>query len=401
MNDNSHPSLTRVEELAQHIRLLASVEPTDAPFLSAFLDLRNGAPACIGLVRQRVAALKAHLSAVDRSDLEQALGMVEERLALGFGTGVKGAALFARATAGGRFFSCLEFALPLENHVTVYPTPVILPLLELKDSCRRYLLVLVRYGSLAVTEVDLGTASMRAWVDNTRLRRSDDELLYELGSSPLQGTSRSRLASQANLVASLARKAGRIPVVLAGDQRMVEGMRYLLPKPLRGRMLALPPMAPNQSGEVVMQAATKTLGEHRKRQAQELVARLSRGRDEIRTAVYGGRASLECIREGRADTVIIAKDYRSSKGRVCSDCGESRFQDLELSVCPECARGTIKTIDLQSELARAAAQQGTLVAVVDSEELGRLGGVVSLLTDRAASATSHTVAAHSELELVA
>jgi len=119
MNDNPHSSLTRVEDLAEHIRLLASVEATDAPFLSAFLDLRNGVPACSRFVRERAEALQGHLTTTERSDLKQALEMVEERLAQGFGAGTEGVALFARARAGGGFFSCLELGVALENGVTV------------------------------------------------------------------------------------------------------------------------------------------------------------------------------------------------------------------------------------------------------------------------------------------
>ena len=34
--------LTTLDELKQHITLLASVEETDAPFISCYLDLENG-----------------------------------------------------------------------------------------------------------------------------------------------------------------------------------------------------------------------------------------------------------------------------------------------------------------------------------------------------------------------
>ena len=134
--------LTTLNELRQHITLLASVEESEAPFISAYLNLENGQTGWREALNVRARVLRRVLKGNDLGDLEEALGKIKAWLATDLLPEAKGAAIFVRGTFGGAFMLPMQFAAPLPNWIAVYPTPNIYHLVELKDNYHRYVVLL-------------------------------------------------------------------------------------------------------------------------------------------------------------------------------------------------------------------------------------------------------------------
>ena len=79
-------------------------------------------------------------------------------------------AIFVRGTFGGSFMLPMQFAAPLPNWIAVYPTPNIYHLVELKDNYHRYVVLLAKPDRACILEVNLGAATIRAWINQPDLR---------------------------------------------------------------------------------------------------------------------------------------------------------------------------------------------------------------------------------------
>jgi hypothetical protein len=162
--------LTTLDELKQHITLLVSVDESDAPFLSCYLNLEDGPDSWRKTLDDRASILRRILKGNDLTDLEESLDKIETWLATDLLPEAKGVAIFVRGTFGGAFMLPMQFAAPLPNWIAVYPTPNIYHLVELKDNYHRYVVLLALPDRVSILEVNLGAATIRAWLNQSGLR---------------------------------------------------------------------------------------------------------------------------------------------------------------------------------------------------------------------------------------
>lgn len=159
-----------LDELKQHITVLASVEASDAPFISCYLNLENGQTGWREVLDERARILRGILKGDDLADLKEALGKIEAWLSADLLPEAKGAAIFARGTCGGSFILAMQFTAPLPNWIAVYPTPNIYHLVELKDNYHRYVVLLALPNRACIEAGNLGAATIRASIDQSELR---------------------------------------------------------------------------------------------------------------------------------------------------------------------------------------------------------------------------------------
>ena len=125
--------LTNLEELRRHIAVLASVEETEAPFVSCYLNLEQDAASYRKVLANRALALRYSLEDGARADFNAAIGQIESYLAAKLRPDARGIAVFSRQFHGGAFFLPMQFAAPLPDWLAIYPTPNLFHLMELKD----------------------------------------------------------------------------------------------------------------------------------------------------------------------------------------------------------------------------------------------------------------------------
>jgi len=155
--------LTTLDELKQHVTLLASVEESDVPFISCYLNLEDEPDSWRKTLDDRADILRRLLKGHKLADFEEALGKIEAWLATDLLPEAKGAALFVRGTSGGAFMLPMQFAVPLPNWVAVYPTPNIYHLVELKDDYHRYVVLLAMPQLHGVSAMPFLAICWRSW----------------------------------------------------------------------------------------------------------------------------------------------------------------------------------------------------------------------------------------------
>jgi peptide subunit release factor 1 (eRF1) len=373
--------LTTLDELKQHIALLARVKEADTPFISCYLNLENGSTGWQETLDERANILRRIFKGNNRADLEETLGKIEAWLASDLLPEAKGVAIFARGTFGGNFMLPMQFAAPLPNWIAAYPTPNIYNLVELKDNFHRYVVLLALQNRACILEVNLGAATIRAWIDESGLRTR-------------VGTEWARIHYQVNqahrgerfvrkkiaVLEQLMRAGGHTHLILAGDPEITERVRLALPKDLADKLVDMIPTTERDRETEVIILTLSSFIEHEEHESRSVAERLIEGLRNQNLAVVGSAASLDALRWGEVDTLVMTSGYQPDPGWTCSACRAISTESPEISLCPKCGESSVRPLDVREALLRLAGQLECPVEVVEqSDTLMSLGGVGCLL----------------------
>lgn len=362
----TQPATAGVDEVGEAIDKLTAMEPSDAAFLSCYLDASAGRAACLRFLVEKAAAIRAKLDGNARLEFENALTMVERQLELVWHPEVKGLALFARSPAGGRQLSVLRLAVPVANRLALYRLPEILPLVELVEKESPFMLLLARQGGLQVLDADIGRVAPRAWAAD--VRRLQTTAGARSGSGSVATLDRG-LQTMRRIVS-----ASSSPLVLAGDSDAMAKVREWLPRRAAARLADCVEVPCHLEQHEAIDRIRSDLAEVRRVESRRLATRLVRAMRGGSLAVAGECATLEALHAGLAHTLVLSAD---------------------------CDRSDNVQWDAPIELSRLAWRQGARVVLADSDELRYLGGVGCLLRQPAEAAAMRTPPRAQRLDLVA
>jgi len=376
--------LTTLDELRGHITLLASVEESETPFASCYLNLEGGEAAYRKALDERVRTLRRVLKGDDLMDFEENLVRIEAYLADGILPDAKGVAVFARGTFGGTFMLPMQFAAPLPNRIAVSPSPNIYHLVELKDNCHRYVVMHATQERVRILEVNLGAVTMQVWQDQPQLRerveREWARTRYQLNRGHRGGRF---LEEQIAVLQRLMHAGGHTHLILAGDPQITGRIRHALPKELAARLVDTVPARGDAREADVVAATLSSFIEYEEQESEAVGERLIQGLHSHDLALTGALACLQALQRDHVDTLVIARDYRPEPGWHCTACGTMGTEAPEALGWPRCGEKSVRPLDVKETLVRLAGQAGCPVEVVEfADELMALGGVGCLLRFR-------------------
>ena len=373
--------LTTLDELKQHITLLANIEETDAPFISCYLNLENGQTNWRDVLDERARILRRILKGNDLADFEEALGKIEAWLAVNLLPEAKGVAIFVRGTFGGSFMLPMQFAAPLPNWIAVYPTPNIYHLVELKDNYHRYVVLLATPDRACILEVNLGAATIQAWINEPDLRMRVGQEWSRLHYQVHQAHRGDRFVhGKIAVLETLIRSGGHTHLILAGDPGITRHVHHALPKDLADKLVEIIPAdETDQQADIVMATLSSFIA-HEEQESRTVAERLIEGLRSQNLAVVGPADTLDALRWGEVDTLVMASGYQPDPGWICTDCKAYGIETPESAVCPCCAAESVRPQDTRESILRLAGQSDCAVEVVEqSDVLIALGGIGCLL----------------------
>ncbi len=376
--------LTTLDELKRHVTLLASVEESGAPFISAYLNLEDGQTGWRETLEERARILRRILKGDDLTDFEEALCKIEAWLATDLLPETKGAAIFVRGTFGGAFMLPMQFAAPLPNWIAVYPTPNIYHLVELKDNYHRYVILLAMPDRASILEVNLGAATVRAWINQSGLRMRMGSEWARIHYQVSQAHRGDRFVREKIAVLEqLMRAGGHTHLILAGDPEIATRVRDALPNDLAEKLVDVIPASERDRQTEVVLLTLSSFIEHEEHESRSVTERLIAGLRSQNLAVAGSAATLDALRWGEVDTLVMASDYQPDPGWSCTACRAIGTEVPETPVCPQCGKSAVRSLDVRELLLRLAGQLERPVEVVkQSDALVSLGGVGCLLRYR-------------------
>ncbi len=373
--------LTTLDELKQHITLLASVDESDAPFMSCYLNLENGPDSWRKTIDDRASILRRILKGNDLADLEEALVQIEAWLANNLLPEAKSAALFVRGNFGGAFMLPMQFAAPLPDWITIYPTPNIYHLVELKDNYHRYIVLLAEPQRACIMEVNLGAATIQAWINQPDLRTRVNSEWARTHYQVHQVHRGDRFIDEKiAILEQLMRAGGHTHLILAGDPEITDQVRLALPEDLANKLVDIITTDKQDQQTNVVMATLASFIEHEEQESLSIAERLIKGLHSQNLVALGSVDTLDALLWGEVDTLVMASNYQPDPGWTCTACRAIGTEPPETSVCPECAKPAVRPMDFREALLRIAGQLERPVEVVEqAEELMALGGVGCLL----------------------
>lgn len=356
----------REEQLA----LLASIERTDADFLSCYLDLSVGRAACEARFETSLAELRQASNGIVRLDLEQAADMVRAALASVWSKPdvPDAVAIFARGSTGGQHLTILALQGAVVPRTTFYRAPDLTQLAEQQPN-EAFTLVLVRRGGLQVLDIQGEQVNARAW-SAFRVAAGD-------ATAPIAPKAKRTLPV---LRRALARQGDR-PLVVAGDGRCLDEVIATLPARSVRRLrdvMRVPPALDQQSAiRFVRQRVLQRVG----LQQQKTATRLVRAIESGGMGVTGPVSCYEALRADAVETLVIARDFSFPTIRECDDCSALHVGSHESSDCMKCGSKRLSGWSVAIELIRLACRNDVPIVVSRTDELQAVDGVGCLLRE--------------------
>ena len=376
--------LTTLDELKQNITILASVDESDTPFISAYLNLEGGQTGWRETLSERARILRRVLKGDDLADFEEALDKIEAWLGTDLLPEAKGAAIFVRGTFGGGFMLPMQFAAPLPDWIAVYPTPNIYHLVELKDNYHRYVVLLAMPDRASILEVNLGAATTQAWINRSELRMRVGSEWTRPHYQVHQAHRGDRFVREKIAVLEQLMHAGGQPhLILAGDPMTTARVRDALPNDLAEKLVDVIPTGERDLQTDVVIATLSSFIEHEEQDSRAVAEQLIEGLRSQNLTVAGTAETLDALRWGEVDMLVMASDYQPDPGWTCSACRAIGTEVPETPLCPQCGESAVRSLDVREALLRLAGQLERPVEMVEqSDALMSLGGVGCLLRYR-------------------
>ena len=297
------------KDLQECIRSLATMDETDSVFISCYLNLEKSAAGWRDYLKERELLLEKSVPDGFRKNFSKTMGKVHSFLSEKSLGGVKGVAIFSRE-GSVPFFLVLEFQVPLPNQIVMDLTPHIYPLIELVDTYHRYVVVISTEESARILEVHTGSVTESMLMERPELRkRIGREWTKEHYRNHREDRGGKFIKEKIRILEPVMSAGGHTHLVLAGSPQRTSRLKKALPKHLADRLVDTVVIDERaETGSVV----DATLAAFIAREQKESLAAVEMLQRQINTsglAVVGSEATLEALKRGQADMLILAKEF--------------------------------------------------------------------------------------------
>ena len=269
------------DDLQKNVHILATMEETEMPVVSCYLNAEQGYPSCQAFLAERTILLKRIIPPEQRDSLDHSLERIESYVhESAYAHDVRGIAVFAR-TVENPFLMGLRFHVPLPNRLLVDRVPNIFHLVELKEIYDRYVVVLMTRKRAAILEINLGAVTRQTWSERPALpERVSREWTKEQYQRHRRKQTEEAIREKIKVVDGLLSASGHSHLILAGDAHMVERLKANLPPHLRQKLVDTVFAKANDKQSDIVEATLSSFIEFREQQShtyeyQSMICRLT------------------------------------------------------------------------------------------------------------------------------
>lgn len=364
-------------DLQKNVRTLATMEETETPVLSCYLNTEQGRSSYQAFLDERTMLLKRIIPPEKQESFDRSLEHIEHYIRENaHAHDIKSIAAFVR-TVENPFFIGLTFGVPLPNRLIVDRVPNIYHLVEMKNTYDRYVVVLMTREKASILEVNLGSVTRQTWSEYPALpERVGREWTKEQYQHHRRKQTEETIREKIKMVNKLISADGHSHLILAGDAHMVKRLKAKLPSHLRQKLIDSVFVKANDTSSDIVEATLSSFIEFREQQSRNYVEMLQQAMYTNGLGITGTHATLECLRHARADVLILSKGYAPGPAWRCTHCQNIQIGQSQPNACPECSTTQFRRIDVKEEMVRLA--QGSsceMVVIQDSDFLMACGGV--------------------------
>ncbi len=372
-------------DIKREIRKLATIPETDYPFISLYLNtkwqdekqrkrvrlfVKNELKKAKKLVKEEERIGKSLQR--DSNEIQRYVDGVIQRA---YDEGVNGIAVFA--CSGIDAFTIFRSSIPFENQCTLASKPSLRQLIQLSDTYRTALAVMVDTDRAKIFEISLGEIHLESHIES-----------YVPGRHEQGGWSQMRFQRHirehmhqhhkgvAEHLVKLSDDERCENIVLIGQEHILATFRALLPERVREKIKGdLSAEFEEESTSLAQKVMEYLHGEYLKEEdfvVEEIIeTALARG-----AATVGISNTIEAVNRGQVHRLVLNRDLKW-QGWQCIKC--LALGDITPSVCPFC-NSAIETVDLPEEMIRSVINRdGEVDMVKDHPHLSKYEGVGALL----------------------
>ncbi|MEM0968171.1 MAG: hypothetical protein AAGJ31_02365 [Verrucomicrobiota bacterium] len=291
------------------VRRLVEVEPKESPVVSCFVNLDLPRQDYFFEIESQARLMGRRFRGAARLDYDQSIERIHSYLQGELKPKSRSVVLYAR---GGEhpFFLPVQFEAPLETEFIVDSVPNIYPLIELKDTYHRFVVVIMTDERAQILETTIGSITEEILAERPELR---ERVGREWTREHYQNHKRERedqfIREKIEIIDSLMSRRGHNHLYLTGTANMVGRFKSLLPERLRKAVLST--TQPNAQGRgvgAVLVDALEAFARAEQEESHDCVRRLEGAVLGKGLGIAGYDACLGALSGGYADLLIMDQD---------------------------------------------------------------------------------------------
>ncbi|MEM9478680.1 MAG: hypothetical protein AAGA58_03350 [Verrucomicrobiota bacterium] len=339
------------DRLKKLIRQLVAIEPNERPLISCFLDLTPPRNDFAMEIEPKARMIAKRLVGQPKSDFEDAMNEVREYVDRSLEDVAKGLAIYSRWGDEPTFIP-VQFEVPLKSMLVVDDLPHIYPLIELKDTYHRFVIVITTEGEARILETTVGAVTEEVFAARPDLR---ERVGREWTRTHYQNHKKERdqqfVREKIQIIEDLVSRRGHNHIVIAGSPKMVSRLTAALPSRLRSMLIDTIPTNPKGGVSPILLESIQLFAAAENLESHTNVELLESAAMTGGLGVVGYESCRHALENGYADMLILDQN------------------EVEL--------------EMREELVRLATNAGIDIETVNrSEALARLSGVGCLLRYR-------------------
>lgn len=294
--------------LRQELDQLTAFEPTDAPVVSLYLDLRangNGRPKYDTFLRKALADRSRLLKGEARKSFDEDAQRINDHLGT-LPASVNAVAIFACA-ARDNFFRAIQLDVPIDDHwLFVGSVPHLYPLVRVNDRFPRYAALLVDTNAARLFVFGLGATEGQTEVKNVKTRKAAmggwSQARYQ---RHIENFHIQHMKEVVDVLDRVVREESLNHIVIACDATAKPLLMEQLPPHLAEKVVDLMKLDINTPEKEVLERTLELLHEHDSDTDTEHVQRMFDAWNAGGLAVVGPEETLQALEKGQVEELLI------------------------------------------------------------------------------------------------
>ena len=307
--------MKKTTPLNKLIHQLIKIEPDSSPLISCFVNIDHPRSNYFTELELRSQHFLNQFSGKRRDDFQDALAEVREYLEKSLKPESKSVAIYCRWGESPTFVAH-QFQVPMETALIVDDLPHIYPLVELKDTYRRFVIVLTNENEAQIMETTIGAVTEEILTQRPEIRqRVGREWTKQHYRNHKRERSAQFVREKVRVIESLMNGRGINYLILTGNPKMVGRLKRALPNHLKSRLLDAYGAATNQGVSPILLESLQLIIAAENIESHDRVAELEQSILSNGLGVAGYQASKDAIEGGYADVLVIDQDLEDEEMR--------------------------------------------------------------------------------------
>ncbi len=272
------------------------------------------------------------------------------------------------------FFRRILLSVEVQKSLIVDSSPYIRPLARIQDEWESFTLLLVSSNYAKIYSVSIGK------VENTKKLSADIINKHKKGGWSQARFNRIRKgainAFLSEVVEALQKRSDEC-IIIAGPGTTKNQFIDILPKELKDKIVDVVDIN-IEDEQKLLKESFHIITKKEQRESHEAVQHLKQEILKDGLAVYGLVETLEAVKNGQVELLIIEKDYKS-RGWICENC--QVVEEGIRKTCPYCGNKTSE-VDVLEEILEFAERTNANIEFTDDEEIANLGHIGAILRFR-------------------